>query len=503
MLIGELEQARQRRDVAVHAEHGVGRDQLPLRAAARKPLRQLDEVAVAVADELRARQQRGVVEAGVVKPIAENRVAATAQGGDDGEIREIPRREQQRPRIGAGCDPIGQLPLQRLMRREMAGDEMRSTGAHAEPRRTALGCGDQPRIGRESQIVVASELQHVAPIDREARALRRIDGAPPPRKARRPPCGERLGEFVQRRRGQAVVRSPASSAVRPRRLVRFDIGIAGGQELVAVENRIRAREETQRLDRVAELAPTGRESHHRPRHGDPRDRNGAHELEWIDRLGAVERRALDLHQVVDRNRLRIRIEIGELRDQARALRGSLPHADDSAATDFHSGDANPVERFETVAIVAGGDDLAVELGRGVEVVVVIVEARVLQGLGLTVLEKAKRRTGLEPERLDLAHHRQHGLEVAVLRPAPCGAHAEARRARRLGRRGRRDDLGERQKRLVRHAGVVARGLGTVGAILGTATGLDRQQCRKLNGVRRVVRAVRTMRALEEIVKGQR
>ena len=92
----------------------------------------------------------------------------------------------------------------------------------------------------------------------------------------------------------------------------------------------------------------------------------------------MQRRALDLHQVVDRHRFRIGIEVGELRDQPGALRARLAHADDAAAADVHAGVAHALERVEAVLVVARGDDLAVELGRGVEVVVVVVEARVAQ-----------------------------------------------------------------------------------------------------------------------------
>ena len=147
----------------------------------------------------------------------------------------------------------------------------------------------------------------------------------------------------------------------------------------------------------------------------------------------MERRALDLHQVVDRHRLRIGIEVRELRDQARALRPRLAHADDAAAADGNARAAHARERVEPVVVVARGDHFAVELRRGVEVVVVVVEPGVAQRLGLPVLQHAERAAGLEAERLDAAHHLEHRREVAVLGPAPRGAHAEARRALRLRR----------------------------------------------------------------------
>ncbi len=47
------------------------------------------DVAMRVADELRARQERAVVEAGVVEAIREDRVAAAGERGEDREVREI------------------------------------------------------------------------------------------------------------------------------------------------------------------------------------------------------------------------------------------------------------------------------------------------------------------------------------------------------------------------------------------------------------------------------
>ena len=82
----------------------------------------------------------------------------------------------------------------------------------------------------------------------------------------------------------------------------------------------------------------------------------AHELQGIERRFAVklgvQRRALDLHEVVDRHRFRIRIEVGELRDEPRALRARLAHAHDAAAAHVDARVAHAVERVEPVLEVA-------------------------------------------------------------------------------------------------------------------------------------------------------
>ena len=217
----------------------------------------------------------------------------------------------------------------------------------------------------------------------------------------------------------------------------------------------------------------------------------------------VQRRALDLHQVVDRHRLGLRVEARELRDQRGALATRFAHADDAAAADREPGVAHAVERVETVLVLARRDDLAVELRRGVEVVVVVVEAGVLERLGLAVLQHAERAAGLEPQRLDRAHHVEHRREVAILRPAPGRAHAEAGRACVLRGARRVDDDAQVQQRLADHARVIARGLRAIAAVLGTAAGLDRQQRGQLDRVGRVVFAMHLLRAEQQVVEWQR
>src|SRR5438876_7530953 len=98
--------------------------------------------------------------------------------------------------------------------------------------------------------------------------------------------------------------------------------------------------------------------------------------------------ALELHRFIDRYRLGIRTEVGELCEEPWAFYARFPHADDPAATYLDSSAANADQRFETIAIFARGNDLAVELGRGVEVVVVVIEAGSFERFRLTVFEHA-------------------------------------------------------------------------------------------------------------------
>ncbi|ABA47844.1 hypothetical protein BURPS1710b_0571 [Burkholderia pseudomallei 1710b] len=306
------------------------------------------------------------------------------------------------------------------------------------------------------------------------------------------------------RRSGAQLRRLACPHAEPREqlAVRFRARIAGREQHVAVEHRIRAGEEAQRLHRVVELLAARRQAHHRLRHRDARDRDRTHELERIERLRVRERRAFDRDEIVDRHRFRIRVHVRELRDQARALAARFAHPDDPAAAYVDARVAHALERVEAILVRARRDDLPIEFGRRVEVVVVIVEARLRQRLRLVFLEHAERHARLEAHVLHAADHFLDRLDVAILRVAPRGAHAEARRAVFLrGARGGEHRVHLHQ--LLRlQAGVVMRGLRAVAAVLLAAARLDRQQRRELDRVRVEVLAVCLLRAEQQIVERQ-
>ena len=77
----------------------------------------------------------------------------------------------------------------------MAGDKMRCASAHAEALRRGARGGDQGGMIREAKIVVACERDQFAPVDDDARALRRFDDATSTRKSR---CGA-VGEIALER----------------------------------------------------------------------------------------------------------------------------------------------------------------------------------------------------------------------------------------------------------------------------------------------------------------
>ena len=179
---------------------------------------------------------------------------------------------------------------------------------------------------------------------------------------------------------------------------------------------------------------------------------------------------------------------------------ALAHADDAAAAHMDAGIANMAQGLQAVLVAAGGDDLAVIVGRGVEVVVVVVEAGGAQAHALLARQHAQRDAGLQPQRLDLAHHLAHRVEVAVLGAAPGGAHAEAPRPAVAGGARRRRDRFDIHQPGGLDASVVARRLRAIGAVFRTAAGLDRQQGADLHAVGGMVAAMHRMGAVEQIVE---
>ena len=195
-------------------------------------------------------------------------------------------------------------------------------------------------------------------------------------------------------------------------------------------------------------------------------------------------------------------ESGERLQHSRPVLPRLPHADDAARTDLEAGLAHGPQSVQAVLIGPGGDDFLVELLRGVDVVVVVVEARPLQPLRLVGREHAERHAGLQAQGLHLPDDRGHRRQVPVLEIAPSRAHAEPGGAGGLGL------AGGGPNRLPRHElgrldpGIVVAALGTVLAVLRTTAGLDVEEGAQLHFVGVEVMPVDLVRAMEQVVQGQ-
>ncbi len=283
--------------------------------------------------------------------------------------------------------------------------------------------------------------------------------------------------------------------------VGIDLRVAGDQQGVAVKNGIGAGQKAQRLNAVAQFAPPGGQPHPRRGHGDARRSHGAYELEGIEIWCVFERRSGHPHQGVDGHRFGVGIEPGQLRQQTRTVAPGLAHADDAAAAHRHAGFAHGLQRVQALLVGAGGDDLAVELGRGVEVVVVVIEPGIGQALRLRGLQHTQSHAGFQPEGLDAFDHGGHGVEIAVFRLAPGRAHAKACRARLFGRAG----VGQHEVKVHQLArlqpDIMMGRLRAVTAVFGAAAGLDRQQRRELNIGGVEVRAVDLLGLPEQIGQG--
>src|SRR5579884_3040595 len=175
----------------------------------------------------------------------------------------------------------------------------------------------------------------------------------------------------------------------------------------------------------------------------------------------------------------MRRQARERRYHADAVMASLAHADDAAA-DANARSAHVLEGSEPILIGAGRNDLAVELRRGVEIVIVVVETGALEARGLPRVEHAERRAGLEPERTDGLHHGADPIEIAVPGRAPGRPHAEPAGARSLGGAGLVHHRRDIHQFVGLDACVVMRALRAIGAVLRAAAGLDRQQGRNLH-----------------------
>ncbi|MOA19761.1 hypothetical protein D3C78_1401660 [compost metagenome] len=133
--------------------------------------------------------------------------------------------------------------------------------------------------------------------------------------------------------------------------------------------------------------------------------------------------------------------------------------------------------------------------------VVVVQARVGQRLGLLLVQATEGHAGFQAELLHALDHLQHVGHVLGRRVLPRRAHAEAGGADGLGfRRGFQHLLHFHQLFLVQ-AGVVVAGLRAILAVFRAGAGLDRQEGGNLHAVRIEMRAVHGLGLEQQVVEG--
>ena len=193
----ELDDVGERGDVAVHREHRVGHDQPAgpwLAVAAQAPVEVLD-VAVAVDDDLRAREPAAVHDRSMVELVGEDHALRAGQGADHAEVREVAGAEQHaRLRALELCQTLLQAPVDRHRPRH----QPRGARAHApSPGRVGGGLADTGVVG-QAEIVVRAQQQHRPAVEQHGRSLGARDHAQPAREAETLQFGKPLGDLAHR-----------------------------------------------------------------------------------------------------------------------------------------------------------------------------------------------------------------------------------------------------------------------------------------------------------------
>ena len=190
VLFGQFGEARERGEVAVHAEERVGGDQ-PAAEVARcaEHLFECFRVAVRVDEARGPGQPAAVDEAGVVLGVGKDRVAVVHQRGNDAGVGGEAGREDK----GCfGAFELGEAALQfGVTRRTATHQRTRATAPpFALDRRAGGRC--QPRVRRQAEVVVRAEVHQLAAIERNRGRLRTVaDRQPSPQ-----PGSLQAGELI-------------------------------------------------------------------------------------------------------------------------------------------------------------------------------------------------------------------------------------------------------------------------------------------------------------------
>jgi hypothetical protein len=189
VVLRQRKQLGQRCQVAVHAEHRVGDNQLHWRRAVGEARFEQIEPAVRIAPHLRVSEQPAVDQRGVVELVGEDRRLARAvlrsQRGEQRKVGHVTGAKAQRVATGnARREEIGQIGFERRMRAAMAADQVRRAAARPPESRTVRQRVDHLRMAGEPEIVIAAERHQVVHgTIRRRHALMRgacaFGGAPP------------------------------------------------------------------------------------------------------------------------------------------------------------------------------------------------------------------------------------------------------------------------------------------------------------------------------------
>ena len=135
--LGDLNQIRERRNVAIHAEHAVGHDELA-RIAITLPQLGAQRICIAVGEPADGgtAEPAGVDDAGVVELVAQNHVVAPYQRGHGAQIGGEPRLQDQGR---FHTFPLSDLALERFVNLHRPGDGPDRSGSGAKRFHRGLG----------------------------------------------------------------------------------------------------------------------------------------------------------------------------------------------------------------------------------------------------------------------------------------------------------------------------------------------------------------------------
>ena len=118
---------------------------------------------------LRFGELHGVDQGSMVEAVGKNGVSTPSQCNHHADVGHVAGRHQQGARkAGKGGEP----PLQCVMRRQVAADEVRSAAADAPAASAGAGRLDQRRIGGQAQIVVTAKADEFTAVDDRQRPAR-------------------------------------------------------------------------------------------------------------------------------------------------------------------------------------------------------------------------------------------------------------------------------------------------------------------------------------------
>jgi len=283
--------------------------------------------------------------------------------------------------------------------------------------------------------------------------------------------------------------------------VGFYVGVAGYQQFVAIKDGVGTGHEAQGLHGFAHLLAACGQAHTGFGHGDAGHSNDADKVKGVDGVRVGQGGAGHAHQAVYGHGFWIGVEVGQLGNEASAVHGGFAHAHNAAAAHANAGAAHVLQSVQAVLVGAGADDVGVVLGRGVEVVVVVVKPGLFKGYRLVRFEHAQGGAGLHAQAFDGADEFAHFFNVAVFGGTPCGAHAKAGGASVFG------GLGGLQYFIYRHeffgfdAGIKLGRLGAVAAVFGAAAGFNGQQRGQLDVACGPVLAVHGLGLVNQVEQG--